>query len=54
MSHAKGVFIQGLWNLPSLLRASFGKWVDLTLAAVLKGKQGPLPNAHVPEVNQGA
>ena len=29
MSHAKGVFIQGRWNLPSLLRAPFGKMADL-------------------------
>lgn len=38
-SHAKGVFIQGRWNLPSPLRAPLGKWVDLALAATRKGKR---------------
>lgn len=54
MSHAKGVFIQGRWNLPSLLRAPFGRLVDLALAATLKGKRAPLPRAHVPGIHQGA
>lgn len=54
MSHAKGVFIQGRWNLLSLLRAPFGKLVDLALAATLKGKRAPLPRAHVPGIHQGA
>lgn len=36
MSHAKGVFAQGKWNLPSLLRAPFGKLADVTLAALLR------------------
>ena len=46
MSHAKGVFIQGRWNLPSLLRAPFGKLVDLALAGTLMGKRAPFPKAH--------
>ncbi len=36
MSHAKGVFVQGRWNLPSLLRAPFGKIADLALKATLR------------------
>lgn len=39
LSHAKGVFAQGKWNLPSLLRAPFGRMADVTLAALL-GKRG--------------
>ncbi|CAB3797742.1 Coniferyl aldehyde dehydrogenase [Paraburkholderia caffeinitolerans] len=35
MSHAKGVFAQGRWNLPSLLRAPFGKFADFALKGVL-------------------
>jgi coniferyl-aldehyde dehydrogenase len=35
MSHAKGVFEQGRWNLPALLRAPFGKLADATLASML-------------------
>jgi len=35
MSHAKGVFVQGRWNLPSLLRAPFGKIADLGLKVIL-------------------
>lgn len=35
MSHAKGVFAQGRWNLPSLLRAPFGKVADLALTLTL-------------------
>jgi len=35
MSHAKGVFVQGWWNLPKLLTAPFGKLADATLAALL-------------------
>ena len=35
MSHAKGVFIQGRWNLPRLLRAPFGRIADLGLKVVL-------------------
>ncbi|QBR02268.1 coniferyl aldehyde dehydrogenase [Paraburkholderia pallida] len=35
MSHAKGVFVQGRWNLPSLLRAPFGKVADLALKFTL-------------------
>jgi len=35
MSHAKGVFEQGRWNLPALLRAPFGKVADATLASML-------------------
>ena len=40
MSHAKGVFVQGRWNLPSLLRAPFGKGADLALAFTLGVKRG--------------
>jgi len=54
MSHAKGVFVQGRWNLPSLLRAPFGKLIDLALAAALKGKRAPLPKAEAPGIHQGA
>lgn len=35
MSHAKGVFVQNRWNLPSLLRAPFGRLVDLALYITL-------------------
>ncbi|WP_442756555.1 coniferyl aldehyde dehydrogenase [Methylocystis sp. JAN1] len=35
MSHAKGVFVQGRWNLPSLMRAPFGKIADLGLKVML-------------------
>lgn len=35
MSHAKGVFVQGRWNLPGLLRAPFGRLVDLALRVTL-------------------
>lgn len=41
MSHAKGVFDQGSWNLPSLLHAPFGKLMELALVATLgKNKSG--------------
>lgn len=36
MSHAKGVFVQGRWNLPRLLRAPFGKLAELALAFTLR------------------
>ncbi|HDS1692721.1 coniferyl aldehyde dehydrogenase [Pseudomonas sp. yb_1] len=36
MSHAKGVFVQGRWNLPKLLRAPFGKLADFALAFTLR------------------
>lgn len=35
MSHAKGVFAQGRWNFPSLLRAPFGKLANLALSVTL-------------------
>jgi coniferyl-aldehyde dehydrogenase len=35
MSHAKGVFDQGRWNLPSLLQAPFGKFMDFALLMTL-------------------
>ena len=41
MSHAKGVFVLGRWNLPSLLRAPFGKLADLSLAALLGRSREP-------------
>jgi coniferyl-aldehyde dehydrogenase len=53
MSHAKGVFIQGRWNLPSLLRAPFGKLMDLALAVTLKSKPASPPKAHAPGLHQG-
>ncbi|AIF48114.1 coniferyl aldehyde dehydrogenase [Dyella japonica] len=54
MSHAKGVFIQGRWNLPSLLRAPFGKFMDLALAATLKSRRLPPPETPAPGLHQGA
>jgi coniferyl-aldehyde dehydrogenase len=54
MSHAKGVFVQGRWNLPSLLRAPFGRLIDLALAATLKGKRAPVPKADAPGIHHGA
>ncbi|WP_213233867.1 coniferyl aldehyde dehydrogenase [Caballeronia sp. NK8] len=44
MSHAKGVFVQGRWNFPTLLRAPFGKLVDLALAVVLRRAKRPPPH----------
>ncbi|MCA3779425.1 MAG: coniferyl aldehyde dehydrogenase [Burkholderia sp.] len=41
MSHAKGVFVQGRWSLPSLLRAPFGKLADVSLAALLGRSREP-------------
>lgn len=35
MSHAKGVFRQGRWNLLSLIRAPFGRLTDFSLALTL-------------------
>ncbi len=35
MSHAKGVFVQARWNLPSLLRAPFGKLANIALLTTL-------------------
>ena len=37
----KGVFVLGRWNLPSLLRAPFGKLADLSLAALLGRSREP-------------
>ena len=36
MSHAKGVFEQGRWALPSLLRAPFGRLAELAAGRMLK------------------
>ncbi len=36
MSHAKGIFIQGRWSLPSLLRAPFGRLADTAIKALLR------------------
>ncbi|MFT4183152.1 MAG: coniferyl aldehyde dehydrogenase [Rhizobium sp.] len=36
MSHAKGVFDQGRWNLPSLLHAPFGRLVDLAVRVAMR------------------
>ncbi|MGZ2749138.1 coniferyl aldehyde dehydrogenase [Burkholderia stagnalis] len=41
MSHAKGVFVQGRWALPNLLRAPFGKLADLSLTALLGPSRQP-------------
>jgi len=35
MSHAKGVFAQGRWNMANLLRAPFGRVTDFAVASVL-------------------
>lgn len=35
MSHGKGIFVQKRWNLPSLLRAPFGKMADLAVSSRL-------------------
>ena len=35
MSHAKGVFVQGRWNLPSLLHAPFGRFAELAIGMTL-------------------
>ena len=39
MSHAKGVFDQGRWNLPSLLQAPFGKLMEFALVMTLGKKK---------------
>lgn len=36
MSHAKGIFVQGRWSLPRLLRAPFGHLTDWILAFLLR------------------
>ncbi|MFL1873636.1 coniferyl aldehyde dehydrogenase [Hansschlegelia beijingensis] len=36
LSHAKGVYTQGRWNLSTFLRAPFGKFVDTTLKMMLR------------------
>ncbi|MHC6225807.1 coniferyl aldehyde dehydrogenase [Pseudomonas sp. X10] len=38
MSHAKGVFVQGRWSLPSLLRAPFGKLAEFVIAFTLRAR----------------
>jgi coniferyl-aldehyde dehydrogenase len=40
MSHAKGVYQQGRWNMATLARAPFGKFADLALATTL-GRRRP-------------
>lgn len=35
MSHAKGVFVQGRWNVTSLIRAPFGRFANVALAMTL-------------------
>lgn len=35
MSHAKGVFVQGRWNLPGLLHAPFGKLANIATSFAL-------------------
>ena len=41
MSHAKGVFVQGRWNLAGMLRAPFPMPVDAALRVMLSPKRGP-------------
>lgn len=36
LSHAKGIYSQGRWNVANLLRAPFGRVVDTILAAMLR------------------
>lgn len=38
MSHAKGVYAQGRWNVSRLLHAPFGRFADLLLAFTLRHK----------------
>lgn len=38
MSHAKGVFVQGHWSLPSLLKAPFGKLAEFAIAITLRAR----------------
>lgn len=52
MSHAKGVFVQGRWNFPSLLRAPFGAFARLALALTL-GRSGARRPASRPPHAQG-
>lgn len=35
MCHAKGVYVQGRWSLPRLMRAPFGRFADLALSFAL-------------------
>lgn len=35
MCHAKGVYVQGRWSLPRLMRAPFGRFADLALSFTL-------------------
>ncbi|RQU46487.1 coniferyl aldehyde dehydrogenase [Burkholderia cenocepacia] len=46
MSHAKGVFEQGRWNLPGLLRAPFGKFVDIAVSVTL-GRRRDHPTSYM-------
>lgn len=36
MSHAKGIYAQGRWNVANLLRAPFGRMIDTVLTAMLR------------------
>lgn len=38
MSHAKGVFVQGRWNLANVARAPFGRLADRALAYALRAR----------------
>ncbi|MBE3638864.1 coniferyl aldehyde dehydrogenase [Mangrovicoccus algicola] len=40
MSHAKGVFVQGRWNIATMLRPPFGPRADKILAGILKPPKG--------------
>ena len=41
MSHAKGVYQQGRWNMATLARAPFGMFADFALATTLGRRSGP-------------
>lgn len=44
MSHAKGVFVQGRWNLSRLMRAPFGRLSDIAVLLTLgKPRARPQP-----------
>ena len=47
MSHAKGVFVQSRWSLPSLLRAPFGWLAERTIASTLRGRGASRPRLSV-------
>jgi coniferyl-aldehyde dehydrogenase len=44
MSHARGVFSQGRWNLPGLLHGPFGRFAELAISMTL-GRRRPPPGS---------